>query len=118
MESFKDSIIGDSSLKAAVSDANTLLKDTKDEIGTGDKQYKQEKADAVKAAIEKANAVLGSSDSSQEDINKARQELDEAVTNFKAGDDFKFYPLAALAGLSAAALLFINKKRKLLGRLK
>lgn len=118
VESFKDSIIGDSSLKAAVSDANTLLKDTKDEIGTGDKQYKQEKADAVKAAIEKANAVLGSSDSSQEDINKARQELDEAVTNFKAGDDFKFYPLAALAGLSAAALLFINKKRKLLGRLK
>ncbi|MCH3965077.1 MAG: metallophosphoesterase [Clostridium sp.] len=121
VENFKNSVVkggsGDSSdeegLQSATNDADALLEDTKDKIGTGDKQYKQEKADALKAAVAKAKAVLGSEDSSPDDVKNAREELDKAVENFKAGDDFKFYPLAALAGLSAAALLFINRKRKL-----
>lgn len=115
VESFKNSVIKESTdteeLQNAVKDANDLLKGA--DIGTGKGQYKQNKADKLKEAIEKAEAVLGSKDSSPEDINKAYKDLDDAVTNFKAGDDFKFYPPAVLAGLSAAAMLFINRKRKL-----
>ncbi|WP_446898468.1 metallophosphoesterase [Clostridium sp. LBM24168] len=121
IENFKDSVIKDGSdgssdiegLQSAADDADALLKDAEEnnKIGTGKNQYKQDKAQALEAAIAKAKAL--SKDSSPDDIKNARKELDKAVENFKAGDDFKFYPLAVLAGLSAAALLFINRKRKL-----
>lgn len=115
-------------LKAAIDSTQTAFNNSM--VGTSKGQYPSNAKDMLKAAITAAQATFDSADANQATVDAAVINLKTALDNFnskvisttavnvvttagvKTGDDFNAYPIIAIAGISAAALIFVNRKKK------